>query len=234
MPDYSKTIIYVIKCKDENVEDEYVGSTTNFSRRKREHKNDCNNKNSKNYQFIRANGGWDNFDMILLEEFPCNNRTEGRCREEEVKVERKAQLNMVKAFRAQEQKKEYAKEYNKIWFDENKENRKKQMKKWEEENKIKRREQSKIWREKNKERNKEDKKIYREKNKEQNKKWHEDNKEKIKELQKKWYETNKEKVKEKRKIYREKNKEKISEQRRLKYAEKKLLNNIHNEPAESD
>ena len=34
MPDYSKYIIYVIKCKDENVEEEYVGSTTNFSKRK--------------------------------------------------------------------------------------------------------------------------------------------------------------------------------------------------------
>jgi len=178
MPDYSKNIIYVIKCKDENVEEEYIGSTTNFKDRLKSHKSDCNNEkckhyNFKLYQFIRANGGWENFDMILLEEYSCNSRTEGRCREEEVKVERKAQLNMVKAFRTQEQKKE-------------------DKKKWDEENK----EKIKIYNEKYKER-----KI------------------------------------EKQRQRRTKNKEKYNEKARQYYQKKKaekLLNNIHNEPAESN
>ena len=32
--DYSKTIIYKIVCKDINIKDCYVGSTTNFTNRK--------------------------------------------------------------------------------------------------------------------------------------------------------------------------------------------------------
>ena len=43
---YSKTIIYKIRCEDENITDIYVGSTTNFIKRKNIHKSVCNNENS--------------------------------------------------------------------------------------------------------------------------------------------------------------------------------------------
>ena len=59
---YQDTIIYKICCNDLNVKYVYVGHTTNFVKRKCNHKSDCNNNNSKSYdlkvyQTIRDNGG---------------------------------------------------------------------------------------------------------------------------------------------------------------------------------
>ena len=48
MPDYSKTVIYKIQHED----DEsllYVGSTTNFTTRKCQHKNNTKNPNGRQY-----------------------------------------------------------------------------------------------------------------------------------------------------------------------------------------
>ena len=52
-------------------EDVYVGSTNNFNRRMMEHKRKYNDPNSKAYnravyQFIRDNGGWDNFNKEVI------------------------------------------------------------------------------------------------------------------------------------------------------------------------
>jgi hypothetical protein len=68
------------------VTDIYVGSTTDFTRRKSEHKSKCNNPNAqghncKVYQTIRENGGWTNWSMILVENFPCENVNESHARE---------------------------------------------------------------------------------------------------------------------------------------------------------
>jgi len=65
--------IYKIYCKDENIKEFYIGSSKKFKKRKYKHKSDCNNENGrcynlKVYKFIRANGGYNNFDYeILLE-----------------------------------------------------------------------------------------------------------------------------------------------------------------------
>ena len=72
MPDYSKSIIYKLCCKDPSITDIYIGSTTNFIERKCSHKNCCINKNSKKYnmnvyKFIREHGDWDNWDMVQIE-----------------------------------------------------------------------------------------------------------------------------------------------------------------------
>ena len=79
--DYSKALIYKIVCNDLNIKDCYVGSTTDFTKRKGHHKRGCNNVNTKCYnynvyQFIRANGGWDNWTMVLVENYPCENKLE--------------------------------------------------------------------------------------------------------------------------------------------------------------
>ena len=63
--DYSRMIIYKLVCNDLNILDCYVGSTTDFSKRKYGHKSACNNCKIKNYnlkvyKIIRENGGWDN------------------------------------------------------------------------------------------------------------------------------------------------------------------------------
>ena len=96
--DYQNTVIYKIVCKDINIKDLYVGSTTNFIQRKKSHKNSCNYENQKNYnsyvyKFIRENGGWDNWDMIELEKYPCNDRNEKDKRERFWLEELKASLN---------------------------------------------------------------------------------------------------------------------------------------------
>jgi hypothetical protein len=84
--DFNKTVMYKIVCRDINIEDCYVGHTTHFKSRKNQHKTCCNNFNSKKseyplYQFIRKNGGWENWDMIEIEKYPCEDVNEARKRE---------------------------------------------------------------------------------------------------------------------------------------------------------
>ena len=67
----------------------YIGSTTNFSQRKSNHKKYCNNKVSKKYkypiyQYIRGCGGIQNFQFEVIEKYPCKNRDEGLHREKEL------------------------------------------------------------------------------------------------------------------------------------------------------
>ena len=97
--DYSKTIIYKIVCKDLNIIDLYVGSTTDFKRRKCEHKRRCNPENKKShykvYQMMRNNGGWDNWDMLEVEKYPCDDGNESRTRERYWLENLEATLNKV-------------------------------------------------------------------------------------------------------------------------------------------
>lgn len=84
--DYSKTIMYKIVCKDLSITDVYVGHTTNFVKRKNNHKTVCNNIYNKSYhfklyEFIRENGDWDNFNMIEIEKYPCIDGNEASSRE---------------------------------------------------------------------------------------------------------------------------------------------------------
>ena len=87
--------------KIEHTEDEtlvYVGQTTSFKHRKSKHKSDCNNENGnkfncKLYKMIRENGVWDMFQMIEIENFPCNDRQEAEKREYEIVRELKASMN---------------------------------------------------------------------------------------------------------------------------------------------
>ena len=82
MPDYSNACIYKIVCKDQAIADFYIGSTVTFNGRYRAHKCCCKNPNAKEhnyklYKFIRSNGGWDNFDMILIrDKLGVDNRTD--------------------------------------------------------------------------------------------------------------------------------------------------------------
>jgi hypothetical protein len=65
--------IYKIVCLDPLITDTYVGSCTVLAKRKCHHKSDCNNSNSENhnynvYNFIRAHGGWTNWNMLAIEQ----------------------------------------------------------------------------------------------------------------------------------------------------------------------
>ena len=126
MPDYSKTVIYKIVCKDETVDYLYVGSTTDLKRRKREHKSSCNNinckkYNQKNYKEIRDHNGFENFEIIKIEDYPCDNNREAEAREEELRIELKADMNSQRCYTTDEQKEEQAKEYKKKYYDLNRE-----------------------------------------------------------------------------------------------------------------
>lgn len=79
--DYTNTIIYKIVCRDLEIKNCYVGHTTDFSNRKRRHKCNCKNEIQYVYQFIREHGGWVNWDMIMIEQYPCNNLYEASARE---------------------------------------------------------------------------------------------------------------------------------------------------------
>ena len=98
--DYSKTMFYKIVSSDLNIQDLYVGHTTDFKRRKSEHKRVCNAENHKKhscyvYSFIRDNGGWSNFDMILIEQRCCSNRLEAERVERTLIESLSASLNQV-------------------------------------------------------------------------------------------------------------------------------------------
>ncbi len=97
-PNYSNTILYKLCCKNLNITDVYIGHTTDFKSRKRSHKNSCNKEHNKCYNynvynFIRNNGGWDNWEMIMIEYYPCNTNLEATKRERELIEELKATLN---------------------------------------------------------------------------------------------------------------------------------------------
>jgi hypothetical protein len=86
MVNYSDSLIYKLCCKDPSITDIYIGSTTNKHRRKQEHKSRCNNPNAKGYnyyiyQFIRNNGNFDNWDMIIIEEYSCESKNQLEMRE---------------------------------------------------------------------------------------------------------------------------------------------------------
>jgi hypothetical protein len=121
--DYSKTVIYKIVCCDLNVTDNYVGSTTDFRKRKSHHKSVCNDPKSKDYnrkiyQTIRDNGGWDNWTMIEIEKYHCTDNNEAHTRERYWVEKLKSSLNIQVPARSKkeyrEKNKEKIKEYRKI------------------------------------------------------------------------------------------------------------------------
>ena len=68
------TTLYKICCKDETVQDMYIGHTINFEKRINSHMNNCKTSLTKVYEFIRNHGGWDNWNMVILGKYKCKNR----------------------------------------------------------------------------------------------------------------------------------------------------------------
>jgi len=129
--DYSKGFIYKLTCKDVNVKEIYVGSSTNMKVRKNCHKTRCNNINCiyynlKVYQYIRENGGFDNWSMIWIKDYPCNSKRELEAEEDKIKIKLNATLNTRNAIIDKEQVKKKKKE----WTIQNKEKIDKQQKQY--------------------------------------------------------------------------------------------------------
>ena len=115
--DYGKTFIYKLCCRNPTILDIYIGHSTNFKQRNIGHKSDCNNINRKQYnqyksKFIRENGGYENWIMIKLYDFPCISKREAEAEECKTMIELGATLNSHRAFITEKEKKEYQKEWN--------------------------------------------------------------------------------------------------------------------------
>lgn len=97
MPDYQNTIIYKIICLDPDVEEIYVGHTTNKKTREKGHRECCSPNHCKSkmklYDFIINHGGWERFYIEIIEEYPCNNFNEARAREQHWIKNLKPELN---------------------------------------------------------------------------------------------------------------------------------------------
>ena len=188
-------IMYKICPKNTDLKYCYIGQTTNFGNRQRQHlkntvtKSDKKHYHLKHYVAIRENGGWDEWEMIEIEQFNGKTKLEARMREQELIKEHKANLNILNAFITEDERKEKKKIITEKYREENKELLKEQTKKYKEDHKDIIAEQMKKYREENKE------KIY-----EKNKEYRENNKEQYQEWQKAWTEKNKELSKEKRKL----------------------------------
>ena len=89
----------------------YIGSTKDFKQRKSAHKLNCKTKELKIYQMIREAGGWDNCEMVPIEEYECENGTQARMREEHWRREYNANMNSIRAHRTEEELIEQRKAY---------------------------------------------------------------------------------------------------------------------------
>jgi group I intron endonuclease len=166
MVDYSKGVVYKIFCNDKNILDFYIGSTNNFKMRKKYHITNSKKKNCKLYQTIRENGGWKNWTMELIEEYPCTCRDELVIRERYWYDELKPTLNINRPYRSDEEEKVYRKKNVREYWETNKEAIKQQIREYKEANKEAIKQKRREYYKANKESLKQKSREYREANKE--------------------------------------------------------------------
>ncbi len=99
--------IYKIVCKDTLITDLYVGSTKDTIARNSTHKSDCRSPNSgrynlRIYKFIREHGGYENWEMVVLEKILCN-RVQARIYERSYAESLHASLNCNVPSRTQQE-----------------------------------------------------------------------------------------------------------------------------------
>ena len=121
MPDYTKCCIYKLCCKDPMIEDCYIGSTTNVIKRRQNHKKSCTNPNDKEYntykyQFIREKGEWLNWNLVVIEEFSCENKFQKEKMERYYIEELKPTLNKAVPVKYQTGDVYNKKEYDHMYF----------------------------------------------------------------------------------------------------------------------
>ena len=156
MPDYSRTVIYKLCCKDPSITDIYIGHTTDFRKRKCQHKCYCHNEKDKSYnvyvyRYIREHGGWDNWDMIEVCRQSCIDANDARKLERKYLEELGATLNMDVPSRTEKEYKydnrDKIKVYNKKYYEKKSDKIKEKSKKYSEENRDKINEYYKNYRE---------------------------------------------------------------------------------------
>ena len=71
----SAPTIYKIFCRDQSIKELYVGQTINFDSRRFSHFTCSMYRHLKLYEFIRSHGGWDNWKMEIVRQYPfCRDR----------------------------------------------------------------------------------------------------------------------------------------------------------------
>ena len=111
---WSNCVLYKIFCKDSSITDIYVGRTTNFILRKSQHKYQCKKKSKLYlYEFINNNGGWDNWNMEIIENYSCTCSNEADNKEQYWINTLQATLNI--------QIKYDSTQYKKDWYFQNRE-----------------------------------------------------------------------------------------------------------------
>jgi hypothetical protein len=75
MVNYANSVVYKIMSLDPEIDDVYVGSTTDYKDTKINHKSNCNNQYSRYYnryvyEFIRKNKGWSNWRILVVKRYP--------------------------------------------------------------------------------------------------------------------------------------------------------------------
>tara|TARA_B100000035_G_scaffold252088_1_gene221311 strand:- start:8609 stop:9181 length:573 start_codon:yes stop_codon:yes gene_type:complete len=97
--DYSNTVIYEIKCKDPRVKYSEIGATTNlkFVRHRFRHLK-MEKNNPEFFKQITTNGGTDNWEIIILEEYGlCSSKNESN---ERVKEWKQRKLGLSQSLQA--------------------------------------------------------------------------------------------------------------------------------------
>lgn len=103
---------YRIKSKNPEIRECYIGSTKDIYMRKIKHKSRCNNPddNSQLYQFIRSNGGFDEFEFEIIDTITFS-ETDRFIHETKLMELYGSTLNFKRAIRTKEALKKYRKEY---------------------------------------------------------------------------------------------------------------------------
>lgn len=193
---------YIIKCKDENIIDNYIGSTSNLKDRLKHHLEVFNDEDHRGYYrkiytIIRENGGFENWEMEELFIYECD-VNEARKIEQKLIDEYKPTLNTYRAYTDEETRRKRHAETGKIWRQLNLEHRRKY--------------------EYDKYNNDE---TWRQKKINSAKKYYENHGEEYKAYRQERYKNNKDKILKERALYREKNREEINRRARERTKQKK-------------
>ena len=149
---------YIYKIWKNGKDEVYIGSTSNFKKRMLDHKRNCNNEKSKDYnyfiyQYIRQNEGWDEFDKEIIYECDVEDKYEKLKIEGEYIKQFEKTLNERNSYgckdikennkKYREKNKEKIKYINKEYYEQNKDKLKEEMKEYYEKNKDKIKEKAK-------------------------------------------------------------------------------------------
>jgi hypothetical protein len=105
----------MIRAKNSNIRDIYIGSTKNLYSRSCSHKNAYYNENNSNhnyklYQFIRRHGGYRRWEIVEIQKIECS-KSEADLKERQLILLLNATLNKCLPGRTEQDKVDYNRTY---------------------------------------------------------------------------------------------------------------------------